>query len=97
MVNKGKKKQKKPLCSIYLQECIQQTQQCQKAHDLKYQVQEKLEQCFVDWEELPEAEQEEILEWEFKLAEEELARVEQQAYLASLPTWIQINHNVTSW
>ena len=86
MANKGKKKQKKPLCSIYHQERIQQTQQCQKARDLKYQVQESLEQCFVDWEELPEAEQQEILEQEIKLAEEALERVEHEQYLASLPT-----------
>ena len=61
MANKGKKKQKKPLRSLHHQERIQQTQQHQKARDLKYQVQESLEQCFVDWEELPEAEQQEIL------------------------------------
>ena len=54
--------------------------------DLKYQVQENLEQCFVDWEELPEVEQQEILEREIKLAEEALERVEHKQYLASLPT-----------
>ena len=86
MANKGKKKQKRPLCSIYHQERIQQTQQRQKACDLKYQVQESLEQHFVDWEELPEEEQQEILEREIKFAEEALEKVEREQYLASLPT-----------
>ena len=86
MANKGKKKQKKPLRSIYHQEHIQQTQQRQKARDLKYKVQESLEQRFVDWDELPEAEQQEILEREIKAAEEELDRLEREQYLASLPT-----------
>ena len=86
MANKGKKKQKKPLRSLYHQERIQQTQQRQKACDLKYQVQESLEQRFVDWEELPEAEQQEILEREIKAAEEALDRLEREQYLASLPT-----------
>ena len=86
MANKGKKKQKKPLHSIYLQERIQQTQEHQKACDLKYQVQEKLELCFVDGDELPEVEQKELLEKEIKLAEEAIEKAERQAYLASLPT-----------
>ena len=86
MANKGKKKQKKPLRSLYHQEHIQLIQQHQKARDPKYQVKEWLEQCFVDWDKLPEAEQEDILEREIKLAEEELEQVECEQYLASLPT-----------
>ena len=83
MVNKGKKKQKKHLHSVHLPPHTSQIQH-QKAHDLKYQVQENLEQCFVDWDELPEAEQEEILEGEIKLAEEALDRAETEAHLARL-------------
>ena len=84
VANKGKKKQKKHLCSVHLPPHTSQTQQHQKACDLKYQVQENLEQCFVDWDELPEEEQEEILECEIKLAEEFLDRVETEAYLACM-------------
>ena len=86
MANKGKKKQKKPLRSIYLQDRISQTQERQKARDLKYQVQEDLEKCFVDWDEMPEAEQEDILEREIKLAEEAIKKAELKKYLDSLPT-----------
>ena len=86
MVNKGNKKQKKPLRSLYLQDRISQTQEHQKAHDLKYQVQEDLEKCFVDWDEIPEAEQEDILEQEIKLAEEAIKKAELKKYLDSLPT-----------
>ena len=87
MANKGKKKkQKKPLCSIYLQDRISQTQERQKARDLKYQVQEDLEKCFVNWDEIPEAEQEDILEREIKLAEEAIKKAELKKYLDSLPT-----------
>ena len=83
-MNKGKKKQRKHLCSIHLPPHTSQKQQCQQACDLKYQVQENLEQCFVNWEEFPEAEQQEILEHEIKLAEEALGRAEAEAYLASM-------------
>ena len=86
MANKGKKKQKKPLRSIYLQDRISQTQERQKARDLKYQVQEDLEKRFVDWDEIPEAEQEDILEREIKLAEEAIKKAELKKYLDSLPT-----------
>ena len=86
MANKGKKKQKKPLRSIHLQDRISQQQERQKACDLKYQVQEDLEKRFVDWDELPEAEQEDILEREIKLAEEALKKAELKKYLDTLPT-----------
>ena len=86
MANKGKKKQKKPLRSIHLQDCISQTQERQKAHDLKYQVQEDLEKHFVDWDEIPEAEQEDILEREIKLAEEAIKKAGLKKYLDTLPT-----------
>ena len=66
--------------------CISQTQEHQKARDLKYQVQEDLEKCFVDWDELPEAEQEDILEREIRLAEEAIKKAELKKYLDTLPT-----------
>ena len=85
MANKGKKKQKKPLHSIHLQDRISQRQEHQKACDLKYQVQEDLEKHFVDWDEIPEAEQEDILEREIKLAEEAIKKAELKKYLDTLP------------